>query len=267
MLSQPSIYGINLRVSPRIGGKTYFRKLKNSFLIEIQCNGNKLFPEFICEVREVLDKLDLDHIDKPELRDNLDKVIEIQYLIIRNSPIRILTDIIDGKKSLKRLKLINISLANGWKWGPVFSQLNMLMDFQLKETKLPTDQLVISGDEDQMTNNNMISFSVNKCDIQTIESNITKKWIHLKMISLAHNCIQELNRDWLPPKLESLWSLDFSYNNISWIPEDFFGGMTALRKLRLDNNGFTTLHEMWFRHIWEGLHELWIDRKLTLICR
>ncbi|CAG2173622.1 unnamed protein product [Oppiella nova] len=86
------------------------------------------------------------------------------------------------------------------------------------------------------------------------------EWLNLKMISLANNNIKRLNRVWFPPVLENLWSLDLSYNSIIEIPKDFFTGMPALRKLRLDNNFMKTLHDWWLGPVWNHLHEFWIDK-------
>ncbi len=60
-------------------------------------------------------------------------------------------------------------------------------------------------------------------------------------MSLSHNSIKLLNRKWFSKTLKDLWSLDLSYNKIVSISEDFFIGMTSLRKLRLDNNKLMAL--------------------------
>ena len=227
--------------------------MKNSFALEIECNGSKQFPRF-CDVPI--------NSQKFEFKKDFDREGEMEYLIVKESPISILSDLIDGQKSLKRLKLIGISVTNGWEWGPMFAQFNRLVDFHLEKCSPFVDELVINGSADK---NNMISFSVNKCGIKSIKTDMITEWIHLKIVSLAHNCIHELDRHWFPSQLESLWFLDLSYNKISWIPDNYFLGLTALRKLRLDNNSFVTLNKLWFHHIWEGLHELWIDGEWALI--
>jgi len=144
----------------------------------------------------------------------------------------------------------------------VFDKLIGLKDFRLESSLSPSPSNTISINIGHgLKANNMLSISLINCQIKLIDSNVINRWSNLRMISLAHNQISELNRNWFPSELKNLWSLDLSYNSISVAPQNFFNGMPALKKLRLDNNSFYTLHYNWFESIWTNLHELWIDSK------
>ncbi len=82
------------------------------------------------------------------------------------------------------------------------------------------------------------------------------------MVSLSRNSIKLLNRTWFSPDLPDLFSLDLSYNKIVSLPQDFFVGMNALRKLRLDNNKLMSLPFDTIKNIWnKQLIEFTIESK------
>ena len=174
-------------------------------------------------------------------------------IIYLNSDVR---DLINEQKSLKRLKFNRMDMID-WKWDQLFGNLSKLREFSMQTSTISSP--LFRHSDPFTTNDNLISFSVTNCAISSIEENVMSQWTQLKMISLANNCIKDLNRKWLAPNLKKLWSLDLSFNSIDYIPKDFFIGMTALRKLRLDNNSLKTLKKLWFEPIWAGLHEFWID--------
>jgi Leucine-rich repeat (LRR) protein len=86
------------------------------------------------------------------------------------------------------------------------------------------------------SHNSLISLSLIKNGIRSIHEQEFADWPYLRIVSLSHNYIKLLNRKWFSTTLKDLWSLDLSYNKIVSLSQDFFSGMTSLRKLRLDNN-------------------------------
>ncbi len=187
--------------------------------------------------------------------------IPLNKLIIKNSVISILSIVSNGIKTLNHLYLINMEINGNWDWGAMFGQLSQLKDFRLENSSLPSGVLNIKIGHGFKTDN-ILTISFINCQIESIDSDVINKWSKLRMISLANNKISGLHRNWFSPNLNSLWSLDLSYNSISDIPENFFTGMPALEKLRLDNNSFRTLEENWFYPIWQHLYEFWINREL-----
>ncbi len=186
--------------------------------------------------------------------------IPLNKLIIKNSVISILSIVLNGIKRLNHLNLINTEINGDWDWGAMFDQLSQLKDFRLESSSLPSKVLNIKIGH-RFKTDNILTVSFINCQIESIDSNVINKWSKLRMISLANNKISRLDRNWFSSQLYFLWSLDLSYNSISDIPKDFFTGMRALKKLRLDNNSFLTLKDSWFLPIWPNLSEFWINRE------
>ncbi len=188
--------------------------------------------------------------------------IPLNKLIIKNSVISVLSIVLNGIKKLNHLNLINTQINRDWDWGAIFDQLSQLKDFRLENSSLNSSSVLNIKIGHSFKSDNILTVSFINCQIESIDSNVINKWSKLRMISLANNKISRLDRNWFSSELKFLWSLDLSYNSISDIPENFFTGMTALKKLRLDNNSFRTLKYNWLRPIWPNLHEFWINREL-----
>jgi Leucine-rich repeat (LRR) protein len=85
------------------------------------------------------------------------------------------------------------------------------------------------------------------------------------MVSLAKNSIKALKRGWFAEDLPKLWSLDLSHNKISEMESDFFNGMPALRRLRLDNNELKEIYLVYFLVSDRNLNEFSIESKSSII--
>ncbi len=111
----------------------------------------------------------------------------------------------------------------------------------------------------------LISLSLINCKIENISINQFSHWSLLRMVSLAKNSIKALKRGWFAEDLPKLWSLDLSHNKISEMESDFFNGMPALRRLRLDNNELKEIYLVYFLVSDRNLNEFSIESKSSII--
>ncbi|XP_015912501.1 carboxypeptidase N subunit 2-like [Parasteatoda tepidariorum] len=112
---------------------------------------------------------------------------------------------------------------------------------------------------------NLKVLALNYNSISYISDQGFSKFVNLENLDLMDSNISKLKRSMFP---NLLVRIDLSSNKISSLPSDLFTNMPNLIVLNLDKNGFQTLDQTLFAHIWKNLLVFNIaDNPLSCDCR
>jgi Leucine-rich repeat (LRR) protein len=81
---------------------------------------------------------------------------------------------------------------------------------------------------------NILTAFFDNTKLENIETNVFKKWLKLKMLTINRNLIYDIT--WISSELPNLWYLDLRFNKLLYVSQDLISKLPSLRVLKLDDN-------------------------------